>query len=448
MAGKPLGQRGASAQAADFEQSARWKPTRRQFLQVSGAASAGLLLAPGYAGAADAPEVTAVRIGFVGQTDASPIIIAKVKGYFEKHGLKDVELIKQPSWGVTRDNLELGSGGGGLDVAMVLRPMPFLMALGANTKGNKKIPMYMPLQLNVDGQGITVAKVFNAENVRLDASVMKPKIEKAKAEGKKLKFASTFKGGTSDLMLRYWLAAGGIDPDNDIDCLYVPGPQLVASMKVGNLEGFCVGDPWHERAISEKIGYSAVISGELWKDHPEKALAMRADWADKHPKAARAILKGIMEAQQWCDVMTNRDELCTILSSREYANVQVADINNRLKGSIEYGNNRPVVSNSPYVMRFWRENASYPYKSHDLWFMTENIRWNLLPAATDVKAVVGAVNRADLWQQAAKEGGIAAAQIPKVASRGVEVFFDKTRFDPANTTAYLKALKIKRVALA
>lgn len=434
----------AENQPASSE-SLLWKPSRRDFILAAGATTLGLLWPAGYASAqADTPEITKAKIGFVGQTDAAPIIIAKEKGYFAKYGMKDVEVAKQPSWGVIRDNLELGSTGGGLDVAMVLRPMPFLMALGTITKGNKKLPMYVPLQLNIDGQGITLANAFKDDKARLKSTVIEAKVDKAKADGKKYKFASTFKGGTSDLMMRYWLAAGGIDPDKDIETVVVPGPQLVANMKVGSLDGFCVGDPWHNRAISEKIGYTACVSGELWKDHPEKALAMRADWTDKNPKAARAIVAAIQEAQQWCDNMDNRDELIGILSKRGYANVP-ADNMSRLKGVVDYGDGR-VVKDSPYLMRYWKANASYPFESHDLWFMTENARWGFIkPDFKAIRKVVADVNRADLWQSAAKLAGVPAASIPTKTSRGIETFFDGTKFDPAKPEAYLKSLKIKSV---
>jgi nitrate/nitrite transport system substrate-binding protein len=415
---------------------------RRDVLTAAGAVAATTLLKPGYAWAADTPEVTGLKIGFVGQTDAAPLIIAKEKGYFAKHGLKDVELVKLPSYAVIRDNLELADGDG-IDASMVLRPIGFLMSLGAVTKGNKKVPMYTPLVLNIDGQGITVSNDFKGEDPKLDSSVIRAKVLKAKEQSRKFKFASTFPGGTSDLMMRYWLAAGGIDPDNDVESIIVPAGQLVANMKVGNLGGFCVGDPWHARAISEKIGYTALITGEFWRNHPEKALTMRAAWVDKHPKATKAVLKAVMEAQQWCDVMANRDEMVKIIASREFTNVPAADLLPRLKGTVDYGDGR-VVQNSPFIMRFWKDNASYPYKSHDLWFLTENVRWGKLqPDFDGIRKVIDQGNREDLWRASAKELGI--AQIPKSTSRGVETFFpDKVKFDPKNPEGYLASLKIKR----
>ncbi len=390
------------------------------------------------------PEVKTVKIGFIGQTDAAPLIIAKEKGYFAKWGL-DVTLQKQPSWAVIRDKLELGPAAGGLESAMVLTPMPYLMAMGLVTKGNAKIPMMMPLRLNVGGQGISVANTLKDTGVKLDTSVLKGKVSEAKSSGKQLRFAHTFKGGTSDMMLRYWLAAGGIDPDNDVVIQIVPGAQLVTSMQTGDIQGFCVGDPWHLRAINQKVGYTALVTGEMWKDHPEKALSFRGDWALQHPKTTIAVLKAVIEAQQWCDKMENRQEMAQILSREEYAKVPVADIIDRLQGKINYGDSRPVVENSPNVMRYWEKGtASFPYKSHDLWFLLENERWGNLPKNTDLTKLISEVNGANLWRQAAQQMGVPAAEIPASDSRGVEVLFDGVKFDPEKPQEYLNSLKIKR----
>ena len=390
------------------------------------------------------PEVKTVKIGFIGQTDAAPLIIAKEKGYFAKWGL-DVTLQKQPSWAVIRDKLELGPAAGGLESAMVLTPMPYLMAMGLVTKGNAKIPMMMPLRLNVGGQGISVANTLKDTGVKLDTSVLKGKVSEAKLSGKQLRFAHTFKGGTSDMMLRYWLAAGGIDPDNDVITQIVPGAQLVTSMQTGDIQGFCVGDPWHLRAINQKVGYTALVTGEMWKDHPEKALSFRGDWALQHPKTTIAILKAVIEAQQWCDKMEHRQEMAQILSRDEYAKIPVPDIIDRLQGKINYGDSRPVVENSPNVMRYWEKGtASFPYKSHDLWFLLENERWGNIPKNTDLTKLISEVNGATLWRQAAQQMGVSAAEIPVGDSRGVEVFFDGVTFDPEKPQEYLKSLKIKR----
>jgi nitrate/nitrite transport system substrate-binding protein len=390
-------------------------------------------------------ETTKARIGFIGQTDAAPLVIAKVKELFAKHGVPDIELVKQPSWGVTRDNLQIGSAGGGLDGAMVLSPMPYHMSMGTITVNNKKLPMYVVARLNTGGQGISVGKLYQDANVGLDASKLKARVDRERAAGNYLRFAHTFKGGNSDLMLRYWLAAGGIDPNKDVISLVVPGSQLVPNIRVNNIDGFCVGDPWHVRLINQKLGYTAFVTNELWQDHPEKALTFRSDWVDRNPNTTKAVVKGLMEAQQWCDKPENRLNMATVLSDPEWAKVPVKDIQDRLTGRINYGNNRPIAEQSPNIMRYWDNHASYPFKSHDLWFLTENMRWGQISTNTDTKQIIDRVNREDIWRAAAKELNLAAAQIPTSTSRGVETFFDGVKFDPDHPKAYLNSLKIKQV---
>lgn len=444
--------------------------SRRQFIITAGSATAGSLLAHGCSSgnsntskpggetaassgtaspaanvsSADTPEVTTAKLGFIALTDSAPLIIAKEKGLFDKYGMTDVQVAKQASWAVTRDNLVLGSGGGGIDGAHILTPMPYFMSLGTITKGTK-IPMYILARLNTNGQGISLSNTYKELKVGLDSSPLKDAFAKSKSAGKELKAAVTFPGGTHDLWMRYWLAAGGINPDQDLSLIVVPPPQMVQNVKVGNMETFCVGEPWPAQTVAQGIGYTALTTGELWKDHPEKALTMRADWVDKNPKAAKAILMAVQEAQQWCAKAENKEELANIVAKRQWFKVPVEDILGRYQGKYDYGDGRVEDYSNTLVMKFWRDNASYPYKSHDTWFLTENIRWGKIPADTDVKKIVDAVNREDIWRDAAKTLGVADSEIPKSTSRGVETFFDGVKFDPENPNEYLKSLKIKKV---
>lgn len=383
-------------------------------------------------------ETTTAKLGFIALTDSAPLIIAKEKGFFTKYGMTDVEISKQKSWPVTRDNLKIGSSGGGIDGAHILTPMPYLLTI------NDKVPMYLLARLNINGQAISVAEKFKDLKVGLQSKLLKESVNKAKADKKSLKVAMTFPGGTHDLWMRYWLAAGGINPDQDVILQAVPPPQMVANMKVGTVDAFCVGEPWNAQLVSQKLGYTALSTGELWNNHPEKAFAMRQDWVDKNPNATQALLMAIMEAQQWCDQAENKEEMCKICADRKYFNVAVADILERAKGNIDYGDGRKE-QNFAYRMKYWEDNASYPYKSHDTWFLTEEIRWGYLPKDTKVKEIVDQVNREDLWKQAAKALGVAAAEIPVSSSRGVETFFDGVKFDPEKPDEYLKSLQIKKV---
>ncbi len=440
------------------------KFSRRKFIWTAGATAAGTLLVHGCTAnsnsgsnqaqssssptpavnvaAGDTPEVTTAKLGFIALTDAAPLIIAKEKGLFAKYGMKDVEVTKQASWAATRDNIVLGAEGGGIDGAHILSPMPYLISSGKVTDG-KKVPMYILARLNLNGQCISVANAYKDLKVNVQSNPLKDAFAKAKAAGKETKCAVTFPGGTHDLWMRYWLSAGGLNPDQDASTIVVPPPQMVANMKIGNMEAFCVGEPWNAQLVNQGLGYTAFTTGELWNNHPEKAFAMRAEWVDKNPKAAKALLMAVQEAQMWCDKMENKEEMCQILSQRSWFKVPAGDIVGRAQGRFDYGDGR-VVENSPHLMKFWSDNASYPYKSHDLWFLTEDIRWGYFEPDTDTKALVDAVNREDLWKEAAKAIG-QQAMIPASTSRGVETFFDGVKFDPENPQEYLKSLQIKKV---
>jgi len=424
--------------------------SRRQILK--GAAGTAALLAaaklnfPGGAFAEGAgPEVKAAKLGFIALSDAGPLFVAKDKGLFGKYGMPDVDVQKQASWGTTRDNLVLGSEGNGIDGAHILTPMPYLISAGKVTQNSQSTPMYILARLNLDAQSISVAKEYADLKLGVDAAPFKAALDKKKAVGKSVKAAMTFPGGTHDLWIRYWLAAGGIDPDKDIETIVVPPPQMVANMKVGTMDCFCVGEPWNLQLIHQDIGYTAVNTGEIWNKHPEKSLGMRAAWVDKYPKAAKALLMAVMEAQQWADKAENKAELAAIMGKRQWMNCPVEDILDRTSGKYDYGLPGKVVEDSPHIMKYWRDHASYPFQSHDHWFITEDIRWGKYEAGYDAKALIAKVNREDLWKDAAKELGVAASDIPASTSRGKETFFDGKVFDPEDPAAYLKSLAIKRV---
>ncbi|HMH73720.1 MAG TPA: CmpA/NrtA family ABC transporter substrate-binding protein [Bradyrhizobium sp.] len=431
------------------DQTPRSGPSRRQILKAT-AGTAALLAAArlnfpaGAFAQGSGPEVKAAKLGFIALSDAGPLFVAKDKGLFAKYGMPDVDVQKQASWGTTRDNLVLGSEGNGIDGAHILTPMPYLISSGKVTQNNQPTPMYILARLNLDAQCISVAKEYADLKIGVDTAPFKVALDKKKAAGKSIKAAMTFPGGTHDLWIRYWLAAGGIDPDKDIETIVVPPPQMVANMKVGTMDCFCVGEPWNLQLIHQDVGYTAVNTGEIWNKHPEKSFGMRAAWVDKNPKAAKALTMAVMEAQQWADKAENKEELATIMGKRQWINCPVEDILDRTKGKFDYGTGK-VVENSPHVMKYWSGHASYPFQSHDLWFLTEDIRWGKYEAGFDSKALIAKVNREDIWRDAAKALGVAAADIPASKSRGKETFFDGKVFDPENPAAYLKSLSIKRV---
>ena len=400
----------------------------------------------------DAPETTAIKLGFTPIVESAPLIIAKEKGFFNKYGMTGAEVSKQANWGAARDNVEIGAAAGGIDGGQWQMPMPHLISEGVITKGNKKIPMYLLAQLNTQGNGIAIAKKHMGKGLGLDVSGAADYIRGLKAAGTPFKAAYTFPRANQDFWIRYWLAAGGINPDTDINLLSVPAAQTVANMKTGTMDAFSTGDPWPYRIVGDGIGFVSALTAQIWPNHPEEYLAIRADWVDKYPKATQAVLKAVIEAQQWCDDPTNREELSKILSGPNYFNIAPKILSEPYKGKYDLGDSKPKIDNFKEATLYWKDargSVSYPYKSHDLWFLTESVRWEFLPASTlaNAKTIIDKVNREDLWKEAAKSLGIAAADIPTSTSRGVEKFFDGAEFDPEKPEDYLKNLKIKKVKI-
>lgn len=411
--------------------------------QSSPVAASQVAIAPG-----QEPEVTTAKLGYVPIVEAAPLIIAKEKGFFAKHGMTDIQVEKQANWGAARDNVKIGSKGGGIDGGQWQMPMPYLITEGLITDGTK-VPMYVLAQLNTHGNGIAIAGEHKGKNIGLKLEGQKAVFAQLKSAGTRFKAANTFPKVNQDFWVRYWAAAGGLDPDQDMEMLTVPAAQTFADMKRGAMDAFSTGDPWPYRIVSENVGFMAALTAEIWKNHPEEYLAMRQDWVDQYPKATKAILKGLMEAQQWCDDFNNRQELASILAQRQYIGLDEAVLINPLMGKYNMGEGRTIDDRSMAPL-YWKDekgSVSYPYKSHDLWFITESVRWGFLEKTylTNAKTLIDQVNREDLWKEAAQELGVASGDIPTSTSRGVEQFFDGIRFDPENPEAYLNSLKIKRV---
>lgn len=446
--------------------------SRRRFLLTAGASAAGSIFLKGCLGnppsainvgtqsaqakplnlsPEEQPETTKANLGYIAIVEAAPLIIAKHLGFFAKYGMTDVNIAKQANWGSARDNVEIGSAGGGVDGGQWQMPMPYQISQGLITKGNVKIPMYILAQLNTHGNGIAIANIHKGKGLGLKLDGKKSFFEGLKSNGKKFKAAYTFPKANQEFWLRYWAAASGIDPDLEMELLTVPAAQTVANMKTGTMDAFSTGDPWPYRIIQEDIGFMAALTAEMWKGHPEEYFAMRGDWVEQNPKATKALLKGLMEAQQWCDNFDNRPELSEILSGRNYFNLpDPAFLLNSFMGKYDLGERK--IDDKSMAALYWKDekgSVSYPYKSHDLWFLTESVRWGFLPPDTlsNAKEMIDEVNREDIWKEAAKEAGIPAADIPTSTSRGVEVFFDGIEFNPEKPEEYLKSLKIKKVKI-
>jgi len=395
-------------------------------------------------------ESGTISLGFIPILEAAPLVMGVEKGFFAKHGL-DVKLSKQSSWSAARDNLVLGATGGGIDGGQWQLPMPQMISEGAITNG-KKVPMYILAMLMSQGNGVAAANTVKGAALSIDvkpaASFFK---DFQKKEGRKFRAAYSFPRANQDIWIRYWLAAGGVNPDTGVELLTVPATETLQGMKNGTMEAFSTGDPWPSRIVKDEVGYLAATTAQIWKVHPEEYLAVGAEWVNKNPKATVALIKGLIEAQQWMDKPENKAEAAAILSSRKWFNVPAPLLEQALRGEYKIGAELKPVSDPKMGPLYWgsdRGVISYPYKSLTLWFLVESMRWKFYPGTVDTieqaRAINDKVTREDLWRQAATELGLPAKDIPTGSSRGKEIFFDGVVYDPENPQAYLDSLKIKR----
>lgn len=405
---------------------------RRRFLRntVAGTLLAGL--PAGWSGrvfADDSPESPNVRFGIIALTDCSPIVIAHEKGIFKKHGINS-SVSKEASWAVIRDKLQNGDN----QATHMLIGMPIASTMGLG--GSVKKPMVYPWMLNRNGQAISLSAGLSGK-VKDDPKALKPFVDKAKGIGEPLTFAMTFPPGTHAMWMRYYLAAGGIHPDKDVNLITVPPPQMVANMKVGKMDGFCVGEPWNARAIADKIGFTSVTTQDMWKDHPEKVCAFLADYADKNPKTVKAVLKALHEASVWLDDLGNRPEQCDIVSKPSYVNCPKEIILGRMLGDYDMGDGRKKKDEN--YMIFSSRNCNYPQQKYVKWWLTQFRRWGMVSGAPDYNGIAAKVTRADLYEEAMKELGYSHGG----ASDAKETLFDGITFDPAgDLEAYAKGFAV------
>src|ERR1051325_11446490 len=293
--------------------------TRREFLGKAGRTTSicALLagLPKGWLGsvyASDAPETGTMKFGIIALTDCSPIVIAHEKGLFKKYGINSV-IAKGANWAAIRDSLSSGD----LQGTHMLLGMPIASTMGL--LGSPKKPMIIPWLLNRNGQSISLAKAYQGK-IKDDPKALKPLVDAANKKKEPLTFAMTFPPGTHAMWMRYYLGAGGINPDKDISLITVPPAQMVANMRVGKMDGFCVGEPWNARVIADGIGFTSLNTQDIWKDHPEKVCAFTAEFADRNPKTVKAVLKALNEASVWLDDLGNRSEQAQIVSKATYIN--------------------------------------------------------------------------------------------------------------------------------
>jgi nitrate/nitrite transport system substrate-binding protein len=410
---------------------------RRDFLKLSGT-SLGLLLAGlpkswvGGAYAADGPETAKIRFGIIALTDCSSIVMAHELGLFKKYGIESI-ISKEASWAVIRDRLTLGEN----QATHMLIGMPYASTMGL--LGSPQKPMIIPFYLNRNGQAITLTKTLLEKGVKTPQQ-LKPIALEAKSKGSPMTFAITFPPGTHAMWTRYWLGAGGINPDKDITLITIPPAQMVANMKVGKMDGFCVGEPWNARAIADGIGFTAITTQQIWKDHPEKVLAFTEEFAEKNPKTVKAILRAMLESSQHIDKLENRPHMAEVVSRPQYINTQKEIILGRMLGDYDYGDGRKEKDSN--YMTFFVRNTNFPLKSHGVWWLSQFRRWGMVKEPPDYQTIVNKVHRPDIFREVAKEMSIA---VPKEDMRK-ETLFDNVEFDPSKPEEYAKKFTVHNIA--
>jgi len=407
---------------------------RRGFLKAATISAAATLftgVAPGisnsaWAAGSDAPEITEVKIGFIPLTDCAPIIVAAQMGFDKKYGIK-ITPSKEASWAGVRDKLINGE----LQASHVLYGMMYGSQMGI---GGQQKDMNVLMTLNNNGQAITLANQLKDKGVTSGATLKRV----MENENRDFTFAQTFPTGTHAMWLYYWLATYGINPMKDVKTIVVPPPQMVANMRIGNMDGFCVGEPWGARAIYDKIGYTVATTQDIWTDHPEKVLGCTADFANKNPNTALAMTKAILEASRYIDAMKNRPEVAKLISGKAYVNAPEEVIEGRFVG--DYDNGIGKKWKDPNYMKFFSDGAvSFPYLSDGMWFLTQHKRWGLLKSDPDYLAIAKKVNRIDIYTEAAKSLGIS---VPSDLMRSSKLI-DGVVWDGKDPKAYANGFKIK-----
>ena len=403
---------------------------RRTVLQAATVGAVGVspaLRALVHAQGSDAPEKKEVKIGFIPLTDCASVVMASVLGFDKKYGVTIVPT-KESSWPGVRDKLVNGE----LDFAHVLYGLVYGVHLG--TAGPKK-DMAVLMSLNNNGQAITLSKAL-ADKGAVDGPSLAKLMAKEKRE---YTFAGTFPTGTHAMWMHYWLAAAGINPLSGAKLITVPPPQMVANMRVGNMDGFCVGEPWNHRAIMDGIGITANTTQDIWKDHPEKVLGTSADFVKKNPNTTRAVMMAVLEASQWIDAsLSNKMKMAETVAGKAYVNTSVDAINQRILG--RYQNGLGKTWDDPNHMKFYNDGlVNFPYLSDGMWFLTQHKRWGILKDHPDYLKVATEINQINLYKEAA---ALTKTAVPKDAMRSSKLM-DGVVWDGKDPKKYADSFKVR-----
>ncbi|NJK36738.1 MAG: ABC transporter substrate-binding protein [Oscillatoriales cyanobacterium RM2_1_1] len=375
-------------------------------------------------------EKVNLELGFIPLTDCAPLVVALEKGFFQEEGLDQVTLSREPNWKA----IAQGVVSGRLDGAQMVAGMPLGLTIGAGN--NPSVPTIASMVLSRNGNAITLGKSFQALGVQTLSDL---KGALASMPDQVHTFGMVHPASMHNLLLRYWLASGGIDPDQDVNLIVLPPPQMVANLKAGNIDGYCVGEPWNSRAVAEDLGYVIATDLEIWPGHPEKVLGVREDWVMKYPKTHIALLRALLRACQYCDDRRNREEILELLCRPQY--VGSAPEYTRPGFIAPYQRSRGTQPEP--LMRFnqfYIEQTNCPSRAEGLWILTQLARWGYTPFPRNWIEILERVRRPDLFGEACRQLGLPDGE----PDRHTFALFDGMIFSPDDPIGYLEQLTIRR----
>ncbi|HEY9640624.1 MAG TPA: nitrate ABC transporter ATP-binding protein [Coleofasciculaceae cyanobacterium] len=375
-------------------------------------------------------EKVNLNLGFIPLTDCAPLIVASEKGFFQKHGLEQVTLSREPSWKAVVE----GIASDRLDAAQMVAGMPLALTLGAG--GKAPMPMITAMVMSRNGNAITLSKTLYDQGVR---SLSDFKSVLAQTHDKTHTLGMVHPTSMHNLLLRHWLASGGIDPDQDVTLKMIPPPQMAANLKAGNIDGYCAGEPWNSYSVHEGTGFVIRTDLDLWAGHPEKVLGLREDWAEKYPKTHIALVKALIEACEYCDDRRNREEVLGLLCRPEYLGTDPVFTRPGFIDPYRFGTNQPPEQMLRFN-QFYVDNANFPSRGEALWILTQFARWGMTPFPKNWIEVIERVRRLDLYWEAARQLGLPENE----PSRQPFALFDGVMFDPDDPISYIDSFEIRR----
>ena len=373
-------------------------------------------------------EKVNLEIGFVPLTACAPLIVAKEKGFFAKHGLDEVNLVRETSWRGIVDGIE----GKYLDAAQMPAGMPTWLTAGGHQE--TPLPIVTALTLTRNGNAVTLAKKFLDKGITT-ASALKEML--LSLDGESHTLGMVHPSSMHNLLLRYWLASGGIDPDRDVILKTIPPAQMVADLKAGSIDGYCVGEPWNLRAAMEGTGFTVATDLEIWQGHPGKVLGVREDWAKAYPNTHIALVKALLEACRYCSESWYHGEIQEILSDRQYLSTKPEYIKlgdpNQDTCSLDY----PRREYAHHL--FFGEGVNRPSRTEHLWMMTQMARWGEIPLPRNWVEILERVCNVSVFSTASRELGLGDIKYRRTPIQ----LFDGIEFDAEDPIGYLNSLPIK-----